>query len=93
MLELSKINRLVNPLMILKGSTLLELDEIEDVFKIDIDVLEFKYEPPCLVPIRRSAYKQDDLLHLLLVHDCHFSYIRDAEAATKTIGCLRCSKQ
>ena len=76
-----------------KGVTLLELDELEDVFKIDIDVFEFIYEPPCLVPIRRSAYKHDDALHLLLVHGCHFCYIKDIDAATKAFGCLKCGKQ
>ena len=72
-----------------KGVTLLELDELEDVIKIDIDVFEFKYKPPCLVPIRRSAYKHDDVLHLLLVLGCQFCYIKDIDAATKVFGCLK----
>ncbi|GFO22440.1 Zinc finger protein 546-like [Plakobranchus ocellatus] len=50
------------------GINLWELDELEDLFKVDIDVFEFKYDPPCLVPHRRSSYKHGDVLHLLLVH-------------------------
>ncbi|GFO23696.1 Zinc finger protein 546-like [Plakobranchus ocellatus] len=48
-----------------EGVKLYELDELEDVFKVDIDVFEFKYDPPCLVPHRRSSYNHGDVLHLL----------------------------
>ncbi|KAK3761301.1 hypothetical protein RRG08_014312 [Elysia crispata] len=63
----------------LEGVMLLELDELEHVFEIDIDVFRFKYDPPSLVPIRRSAYKHDDVLHVLLLHGCHFCYIKDID--------------
>ena len=76
-----------------KGVTFLELDELEDVIKIDIDVFEVRYEPSCLVPIRRRAYRHYNVFHLLLVHSCHVCYIKDIDAATKTFGCLRYCKQ
>ncbi|GFN90296.1 Zinc finger protein 546-like [Plakobranchus ocellatus] len=76
-----------------EGVKLYELDELEDVFKVDIDVFEFKYDPPCLVPHRRSSYNHGDVLHLLLVHGCHFCYIQDIDAAASAFGCKKCGKQ
>ncbi|GFR89273.1 hypothetical protein ElyMa_006120200 [Elysia marginata] len=34
-----------------EGVTLWELVELEDVFRVDIDVSEFRYDPPCPSPI------------------------------------------
>ncbi|GFR68008.1 hypothetical protein ElyMa_003720600 [Elysia marginata] len=75
------------------GIKLLELDELESLFEIDIDVFEFKYDPPCLVPHRRSSYKYGDVLHLLLVHGCHFCYIKDIDSVCHAFGCHKCGKQ
>ncbi|GFS19334.1 zinc finger protein 546-like [Elysia marginata] len=76
-----------------EGVTLRKLDELEDVFRVDIDVFEFKYDPPCLVLHRRSSYKHGDVLHLLLVHGCHFCYIEDIDAATHAFGCEKSGRQ
>ncbi|RUS83075.1 hypothetical protein EGW08_009161 [Elysia chlorotica] len=81
------------PINAFEGVALFELEELEHVFQIDVDVFEFKYDPPCLVPLRRSTYEHDDVLHLLLVHGCHFCYIKDIDAATNAFGCLKCGKQ
>ncbi|GFO22473.1 Zinc finger protein 546-like [Plakobranchus ocellatus] len=75
------------------GINLWELDELEDVFKVDIDVFKFKYDPPCLVPHRRSSHKHGDVPHLFLVHGYHFSYISDIDAIAHAFWCEKCGKQ
>ena len=72
------------------GIRLSDLEELESLFKIDIDVFEF--QDNILVPVRRSEYKNDNVMRLLLVNESHFCLIKDIDGVCQAFGCPKCGK-
>ncbi|BFZ13860.1 hypothetical protein BsWGS_16899 [Bradybaena similaris] len=74
------------------GITLVELPVLENLFKIKIDVFEYREKDQALAPkVRSGNTVYEDTMYVLHFKD-HFMYISDINAAGHAFCCAKCSK-
>ena len=73
------------------GMTLTDLEKAEDLFNVNVDVLDESQSPPCLVPSRWSARKHSKTVRVLC-YSKHFCYIININKAAHAFGCGQCGK-
>ena len=75
------------------GVSLLELDALETLFKLNVDVFKFDLtrSPPCLEPVRRSRGQHPSTMNVLL-YKRHFCYIQNIDQLGHAFTCSKCRK-
>ena len=71
------------------GVKLSDIYKLENMFEINVQVYKYDLEKACLVPHLRSLRLHKQTMYVLL-HERHFCYIKDINAATNSFACENC---
>ena len=73
-----------------QGVLLTDLDQLEQVFQVDINVYEVEEETEFFIPRRRSKLTNKSNIMNVLLYDNHFCYISNLRLATRSFICAQC---